>query len=101
MADQEMTDEELDEHFRALVDVFIDQANELVKSSSPENIGLAMLHAASRYNAFVVSSHAPSLAEYNRDYFKARDFFLNQYQEMLDQNMEDYRKVYADSKNLS
>lgn len=101
MADQEMTDEELDEHFRALVDVFIDQANELVKSSSPENIGLAMLHAASRYNAFVVSSHAPSLAEYNRDYFKARDFFLNQYQEMLDQNMEDYRKVYEGGKNLS
>ena len=101
MADQEMTDEELDEHFRALVDVFIDQANELVKSSSPENIGLAMLHAASRYNAFVVSSHAPSLAEYNRDYFKARDFFLNQYQEMLDQNMEDYKRVYEGGKNLS
>lgn len=101
MADQEMTDEELDEHFRALVDVFIDQANELVKSSSPENIGLAMLHAASRYNAFVVSSHAPTLAEFNRDYFKARDFFVNQYQEMLDQNMEDYKKVYAKGKNLS
>jgi hypothetical protein len=101
MAHQEMTDEELDEHFRALVDVFIDQANELVKSSSPENTGLALLHAASRYNAFVVSSHAPTLAEYNRDYFKARDFFVNQYQEMLDENMEDYKKVYTDGKSLS
>lgn len=101
MAHQEMTDEELDEHFRALVDAFIDQANELVNSSSPENVGLALLHAASRYNAFVVSSHAPTLADYNRDYFKARDFFLNQYEQMLDENMEDYKKVYGPDKSLS
>ena len=101
MADKEMTDEELDEHFRALVDVFIDQANELVKSSSPENVGLAMLHAASRYNAFVVSSHSPTLADYNRDFYKAREFFMTQYEQMLDENMEDYKKVYGTDNSLS
>lgn len=101
MTEKQMTDEELDEHFRKLVDVFIDQANELVKSSSPENVGLALLHAASRYNAFVVSSHAPTLADYNRDYYKAREFFMHQYEQMLDENMEDYKKVYQAGKSLS
>ena len=101
MAEQEMTDEELDEHFRQLVDIFIDQANDLVKSSTPENIGLALLHAASRYNAYVVSSHVPTLADYSKDYYKAREFFINQYEEMLEQNMSDYKKIYESDKNLS
>lgn len=101
MAEQEMTDEQLDEHFRQLVDIFIDQANGLVKSSTPENISLALLHAASRFNAHVVSTHAPTLADYNKDYYKARDFFINQYEEMLEQNMSDYKKIYDTDKKLS
>lgn len=94
LPEHEMTDEELDEHFRQLVDAFIDQANELVRHSNPQNVGQALLHAASRYNAFVVSSHAPTLAEYNRDLFRARDFFVTQYEEMLDANLADYKKIY-------
>lgn len=94
MTDKEMTDEEMDKHFRELVDSFIDQANKLKEFSSVENIGLALLHAASRYNAFVVSSHAPTLVEYNRDLFKARNFFVTQYEEMLDSNLADYKKIY-------
>ncbi len=98
VSSREMTDEELDEHFRQLVDTFIDQANALAQQSNAQNIGLALLHAASRYNAFVVSTQAPTLADYNRDLFRAREFFLNQYEEMLDQNLADYRKVYESSK---
>jgi len=94
-----MTDEELDEHFRLLVDSFIDQANELVKNSNAQNVSLALLHAASRFNAFVVSTHAPTLADYNRDFYKARDFFLSRYEEMLDENLNDYKKIYQDQKH--
>ena len=92
-----MTDAELDAHLRELVDYFIDQANDLAKHSNPENISLALLHAASRYNAFVVSSHAADLIDYARDLGKAKSYFLTQYEEMLDENLEDYKKVYADS----
>lgn len=90
----EMSDEELDEHFRQLVDSFIDQANTLVKGSNAQNVGLALLHAASRFNAFVVSTQAPTLAEYKRDLFRAREFFIAQYEEMLDQNLADYKNIY-------
>ena len=94
MSDNLMNDEELDEHFRKLVDLFIDQGNELAKQSNRQNVSLALLHAASRYNAFVVSSEAESLDDYKKDLVGARRFFLTQYEEMLDENLEDYKKVY-------
>lgn len=90
----EMSDAELDKHFRQLVDAFIDQANQLLKHSNAQNISLALLHAASRYNAFVVSTQAPTLADYNRDIYRAREFFINQYEAMLEQNLADYKQAY-------
>lgn len=95
MAVKEMTDEELDTHFRELVTLFIDQGNELAKQSNPENVSLALLHAASRYNAFVVASHAESLAKYEQDITGAKSYFQARYSEMLDENLEDYKRVYT------
>lgn len=90
-----MSDEEFDAHFRELVDRFIDQANSLTQNSHPENIGLALLHAASRYNAFVVSTHAQSLEEYEKSMDQAKAYFMSQYETMLDENLVDYRNVYS------
>ena len=95
MADDTITDDELDATYRRMVDLFIDQANELAEDNSPENVGMAMLFAASRFNAHVVSQHAQTLEEYERDLAKAREFFLAQYQQMLDENLEDYKQVYS------
>ena len=81
--------------YREMIDPFIDRANELSDQSSPENVGMALLFAASRFNAFVVSQHAENIDDYEKDLTKARDFFRSQYQEMLDENLEGYKKVYA------
>jgi len=91
-----MTDEELNAHFRELVDLFINQGNELAKESNAENVSLALLHAASRYNAYVVASHAESFAQYEQDIAGAKSYFQSQYSNMLDENFEDYKKVYTD-----
>lgn len=95
MADKTLSDEELDEIYRRMVDMFIDRANEFAESESQENVGMALLYAASRFNAFVVSQHANTLEDYERDMSKARDFFRAQYQQMLDENLEDYKQVYT------
>lgn len=95
MSANEMSDEELDSHFRDLVDLFIDQGNELAKTSNAENVGLALLHAASRYNAFVVSSHAQTLAQYEKDMEGAKAYFEAEYHDMLNENFEDYKQVYV------
>ena len=95
MTQDSISDDEIDTLYREMIDSFIDKANELADQNSPENVGLALLFAASRFNAFVVSQHAENIDDYEKDLTKARDFFRSQYQEMLDENLEDYKKVYA------
>ncbi|MDH5354348.1 MAG: DUF3144 domain-containing protein [Gammaproteobacteria bacterium] len=94
MSDHEIGDDEVDVRYRQMIDSFIDQANTLAETDSPENVGMALLFAASRFNAFVVSQHAESLSAYEKDLEKARSFFSSQYLEMLDENLDDYKKIY-------
>ena len=95
MSDDTLSDEELDEIYRQMVDSFIDRANELAEKNSAENVGMALLYAASRYNAHVVSQHAETVADYEQELPKAREFFHAQYQRMLDENLEDYKRIYS------
>lgn len=95
MADDSLNDEELEAVFRSIADAFIDRANEFAESNSQENVGLALLYAAARYNAHVVSQHAPTLEDFEKDLPRAREFFGGQYQQMLEENLEDYKSVYA------
>ena len=100
MANHTISDDELDAVYRGMVDLFIDRANELAEDNSPENVGMALLFAASRFNAHVVSQHAQTGEDYERDLPKAREFFLAQYQQMLDENLEDYKQVYSKYANF-
>src|SRR5210317_122544 len=100
MADETLSDEELDEIFRRMVDSFIDRANDLAETNNAENVGLALLYAASRFNAHVVSQHAETPQDYERDLPKAREFFCGQYQSMLDENLEDYKSIYSKYANF-
>ena len=95
MTQDSISDDEIDTLYREMIDSFIDQANQLADQNSPENVGMALLFAASRFNAFVVSQHAENIDDYEKDLVKAQDFFRTQYREMLDENLEDYKKVYT------
>jgi hypothetical protein len=100
MADETLSDEELDEIYRGMVDSFIDQANELAETNSAENVGMAILYAASRFNAHVVSQHSETPESYEKELPRAREFFCNQYQTMLDENLEDYKSVFSKYANF-
>lgn len=100
MADDSLSDEELDEIYRRTVDLFIDRANEFSETNSKENVSLALLYAAARFNAYVVSQHANTLEDYEKDLPGARQFFQRQYQEMLEENLEDYKSVYTKYANF-
>ncbi len=100
MADDTLSDEDLDEIYRRMIDLFIDRANEFAETNSQENVGLALLYAAARFNAHVVSQHANSLEDYEKDLPRARQFFQGQYQEMLEENLEDYKAVFSKYANF-
>jgi isopenicillin N synthase-like dioxygenase len=89
-----MNDEDADKEFRTLVDSFIHLANGHADKTAHENVGMALLYAAARYNAFVVASHAPDLEKFEADRKTAFEFFQNQYKTMLKENLDDHRKFY-------
>ena len=101
MNDESLSDEELDAIYKRMIDEFIDQANALAENQSAENVGLALLYAASRFNAYVVSRHADTLEDFERDLPRARKFFTGQYADMLDENLEDYKQLYSKYAHLT
>ena len=94
MSGDAISDDEVDDLYRQMIDSFIDQANQLAEQNSPENVGMALLFAASRFNSFVVSQHAENLEGYQSDLTKAKAFFTAQYAQMLDENLEDYKQTF-------
>ena len=78
MTQDSISEDEVDLLYREMIDSFIDRANELTDQSSPENVGMALLFAASRFNAFVVSQHAENIDDYEKALIKARYFFSSQ-----------------------
>lgn len=90
-----MNDEERDRQFRRMADAFIDQANAFIDEAPKEEVGMALLFAASRFNAFVVASHAPSIEKYDEDRERAVQFFSSEYVRMLEENLDDYKRIYA------
>ena len=101
MNDESLSDDELDEIYKRMIDEFIDQANALAETQSAENVGLALLYAASRFNAYVVSRHADTLEDFERDLPRARKFFTGQYAEMLEENLADYKQLYTKYAHLT
>lgn len=91
-----MTDEATEREFRRVADIFIDLANEQIASAPKENVGMALLFAASRFNAFVVASHCKTLDRYESDREKAVEFFSKEYLRMLQENLEDYRRAFEE-----
>lgn len=89
-----MSDEDINKQFRQMADTFINQANKQSEDTNPENVGMALLYAASRFNAFIVASHADELKKYEADREKAIEFFSSEYLRMLNENLDDYKKVF-------
>jgi len=92
-----MTDEATEREFRRVADAFIDVANEHIESAPKENVGMALLFAASRFNAFVVASHCKTLDRYEADRQRAVEFFTKEYLRMLEENLEDYRRAFEEA----
>ena len=71
-----LSDEEVSLEFREIADAFIDLANDQSDRFNRENVSLALLYAAARFNAFIVAGHADDGAAYDRD--RAFDYFTGE-----------------------
>lgn len=89
-----MHEKEIDTEYRSMVDSFIDLANKHCAAAARENVSMALLYAAARFNSFVVASHAPDIEKYESDRPTAMEFFSQEYQKMLAENLDDYKRIY-------
>ena len=78
-------------------DKFLDLANEMSKTSSSANIGVAIRYAAARYSAFEASLGTDNLAEHKDEHMQ---FFTNTFTEMLQKNFEEYIKLQSENKKI-
>ena len=93
-----ISDEEVNLQFREIADAFIDLANDQSNRFNRENVSLALIYAAARFNAFIVAGHADDGAAYDRDRDSAFDYFTGEYQRMLEENLDQYREVFGQQK---
>ena len=97
MADDDL-DDDLDGKFRKVADSFISVANSQLDVMNRENVGMALLYAAARFNAFVVASNSADLETFKNDRDKAMEFFGAEYLRMLGSNLSDHEFVFEDDK---
>lgn len=95
---EERDREEIDREFRQVVDRFIHLANEQIETVQREHVSLALLYAAARFNSFIVSTHAPGKEKFRADRPAAFKFFTGEYHRMLEENLDDYERVYDQQK---
>lgn len=93
--DDKAAAKDVDAEFRGMVDSFIDLANTHCEAVQRENVSMALLYAAARFNSFVVAAHAPDVEKYESDRSTAMEFFSKEYRKMLAENLDDYKRIYA------
>ncbi len=89
-----MSEDKLEQQFKKIADEFIDLANKHAQKEHVENVSMALLYAASRFNSYVVANNAENLEKYEDDSKTATEFFEAKYSNMLKENLNDYKSVY-------
>ena len=84
-----------DEEFWNLADSFIDLANEHCDTVRRSKVSATLLYAAARFNAFIVAAGTKTKGEFQNDKESAIAYFLERYQKMLRENLDDHERTYG------
>lgn len=93
-----MTEKETALAMFKMADQFIDLANKLVEGENKEigDVGGALRYAAARFNAHEAAFKAKDLKAERSD---ALAWFSSQYNEMLEENLDQHIQYFEDRKN--
>ena len=92
-----MSDVPRDKQFWDLADSFIQLANTNLNEAKPSKVSASALFAAARFNAFVVTAAAENKAQFIAEKESAIVYFLNQYEKMLRENLDEHLARYDQS----
>ncbi|GAA4501456.1 DUF3144 domain-containing protein [Pseudaeromonas paramecii] len=86
---------EVSPEFWQRADEIIALANKQAKECDVGKVSSSTLYAAARYNAFNVIASANDVEEMKNDKEEAIGYFVDQYQKMLTENLDEYIKTYV------
>lgn len=81
----------------ALADQFIELANGLCDEHKSAEVGKALAFAASRFEAFLVSSMSDELEAFQKDRSVGHEYFTRQFHAMLGDNLDEYESKMIES----
>ena len=90
--------DERDLQFRQMADSFIDVANGCCEKQEPAMVSSSFLYGASRFCAFVVAAKTGDRDNYNAERDAAIDYYANEFKAMLEENLNDYSRVFDNEK---
>jgi hypothetical protein len=85
---------ERDDNFWNRADRFIHIANDFCDQTSRGKVSSSLLYAAARFSSFVVASSAKSASEIQHQKEAALEYFVGQYRQMLEENLDDQIKNF-------
>ena len=89
-----MSDVQRDKEFWDLADSFIQLANAHLDKVKPSRVSASALFAAARFNAFVIAAATESKEQLIVEKEAAIAYFLNQYESMLRENLDEHLARY-------
>ena len=85
---------ETKQQFWQLVEELINAANQKASDSEPVLVSDALLYAAARYNSYVAAAATASRAEFKAELGEVKVLLMEQFEAMLDANLDDYLDNY-------
>jgi len=92
-----MSEVDKNKQFRQYADTFIDVANNHLEETDSSFISSSMLYGTSRFCSFVVASGCDNAEELEANSEGAVEFYTNEFKRMLSENLEEYKKTYAEA----
>jgi len=89
-----MSDIKRDKEFWELADSFIQLANTHLSEHKPSRVSATALFAAARFNAFVITAATESKEQLIAEKEAAIAYFLEQYEAMLRENIDEHLTRY-------
>ena len=89
-----MSDVQRDKQFWDMADAFIQLANTHLDKEKPSRVSASALFAAARFNAFVIAAATESKAQLIAEKEAAIAYFMNQYESMLRENLDEHMARY-------
>jgi hypothetical protein len=87
---------DVDKEFFERADAYITLANEQAANVSRGKVSASMMFATARFNAWISASGTESGDELASVKEEALEYFVNEYRQMLDENLDEYIEHFDD-----